>query len=92
MPRFKTIAGPDGGIQVPFTPEEEAQRDREEAEALALQEATQYAQNRRKAYPALEEQLDLLWHDMDDGKVIGRNGEWYYIIKAIKEANPKPVK
>ena len=39
-------------------------------------------------YKGLAEQLDLLWHDIDDGK-LDKNGSWYKAIKAVKDANPK---
>lgn len=41
-----------------------------------------YAAARRAAYPPIEEQLDLLYHDPD---------AWRAKIKAVKDAHPKPV-
>ena len=46
---------------------------------------------RSEQYNIWQHQLDLLWHDIDDGK-LGENaktGQWYTHIKNIKEANPK---
>ena len=43
---------------------------------------------RRKAYGTWEDQLDLLYHDMDADKG-DKTGEWYKAVKAVKVANPK---
>lgn len=49
--------------------------------------ANQYQRDRE--YPALAEQLDLLYHDMTAGKGT-KTGEWYKAIKKVKTDNPKP--
>lgn len=49
-----------------------------------------YSGNRRGAYPPIAEQLDKLYHDMANNK-LNTTGEWHKSIKAIKDANPKPV-
>ena len=46
-----------------------------------------YLEKRR--YDKLEEQLDALYRDIDNGKV-GKTGEFYLMNKAVKDANPKP--
>ena len=49
-----------------------------------------YKQVRR--YPVLGEQLDILWHDINNG-VLGesaKESEWYKAIKEIKDNHPKP--
>ena len=48
-----------------------------------------YIQARQESYPALGEQLDMLYHDMTSGKG-DKTGEWYKAIKKIKDDNPKP--
>ena len=42
-------------------------------------------------YPILIEQLDALWHDIDDGKLgaDAKTGTWYVAIKAVKDKYPK---
>ena len=35
----------------------------------------------------MEQQLNLLWKDMDAGLVPGKDGNWYKTIKAIKDAH-----
>ncbi len=37
----------------------------------------------------IQEQLDLLWHDIDQGK-LDKTGDFYKAIKGIKDRNPKP--
>jgi len=45
--------------------------------------------NKRKTeYLSWEEQLDKLYHDIDDGK-LDKTGSWYKHIKAVKDANSK---
>ena len=45
---------------------------------------------RSKAYPDLEEQLDLLWHAIDaDAALKTKLAGFYNAIKTLKDANPK---
>jgi len=41
---------------------------------------------RKRKYPHWGEQLDKLFHDIEDGK-LDKTGTWYTAIKAIKDAN-----
>lgn len=43
---------------------------------------------RKKEYLSWEEQLDKLYHDINDGK-LDKTGSWYTHIKAVKDANSK---
>ena len=43
---------------------------------------------RRAGYLTWQEQLDKLWHDINDGK-LDKTGSWYKHIKAVKDANSK---
>ena len=43
---------------------------------------------RRTEYLSWNEQLDKLYHDIDDGK-LDKTGSWYKHIKAVKDANSK---
>jgi len=63
------------------------------AEFLERYNATDaYATRRAGQYPEIGEQLDKLWHDLDDGVISGKDtSEFYAAIKVVKEANPKPV-
>jgi hypothetical protein len=45
-----------------------------------------------RQYPQIGEQLDTLWHDINNG-VLGepaKESEWYQSIKEIKDNHPKP--
>ena len=44
--------------------------------------------NRKKQYLSWQEQLDKLYHDIDDGK-LDKTGSWYTHIKSVKDANSK---
>ena len=45
--------------------------------------------NKRKIeYLSWQEQLDKLYHDINDGK-LDKTGSWYKHIKAVKDANSK---
>ncbi len=44
-------------------------------------------------YPVIGDQLDTLWHDINNG-VLGdgaKESEWYKSIKEIKDNHPKPI-
>ena len=43
---------------------------------------------RKKEYLSWQEQLDKLYHDINDGK-LDKTGSWYTHIKAVKDANSK---
>tara|TARA_R100000900_G_scaffold145798_1_gene132781 strand:- start:2175 stop:2540 length:366 start_codon:yes stop_codon:yes gene_type:complete len=47
-----------------------------------------YARNRAKAYDTLGNQLDKLFHDIDEGK-LDKTGSFYLGIKTVKDSNPK---
>mgnify|MGYP007063767172 CR=1 FL=1 len=62
-----------------------------DAEVKRLQaeyDAQEYARNRATEYPAIAEQLDLLYHDMTAGKGT-KAGNWYKAVKKVKTDNPK---
>ncbi len=50
-------------------------------------QANQYQRDRK--YPDLGEQFDLLFKDIDSGKV-SKDGGFYKAIKAVKGKHPKP--
>ena len=50
-------------------------------------DAKQYQRDRK--YPELGEQFDLLFKDIDSGKV-SKDGGFYKAIKAVKDKHPKP--
>jgi hypothetical protein len=48
----------------------------------------EYQRIRATQYPALADQLDMLWHAMDTG-ALPKVDSFYSAIKAVKDANPK---
>ena len=46
--------------------------------------------HREQQYPKVEDQLDMLWHMMDQDIIPGKDSTWYNTLKTVKEANPKP--
>jgi len=55
-----------------------------EVEKLKVKEA------RSKQYPALADQLDMLWHAIDTGS-LDKDSDFYTSLKAVKEQNPYGV-
>ena len=49
-----------------------------------------YTDHRRDAYPAIGDQLDMLWHAIDgDDALKTTYADFHAAIKAVKDANPK---
>lgn len=47
-----------------------------------------YVMVRRRLYPSVEQQLDMLWHSMDRGD-IPKAEPFFTVLKAVKDAVPK---
>jgi len=82
------------GVQVPFTAEEEAQRDAEEAAWAAKQAAIiptpAHVSQRASAYPSIGDQLDMLWHSIDQNTELkSKYFTFYETIKSVKVKYPK---
>ena len=53
--------------------------------------ANQYKLDRAAAYASIGDQLDMLWHAIDDNATLKtRYADFHTAIKAVKDANPKP--
>ena len=53
-------------------------------------EQSNYAQQRRNAYPPIGDQLDMLWHSIDqDPQLKSKYFDFYEAIKAVKVKYPK---
>ena len=53
-------------------------------------EQSQYAEQRRNAYPEIGDQLDMLWHSIDqDPQLKSKYFDFYEAIKAVKVKHPK---
>ena len=69
------------------TPPTKKEAEAKLAELIAEFSAKQYQRDRQ--YPAIGEQLDLLFHDMTAGKGT-KSGNWYKAVNKVKTDNPKP--
>ena len=49
----------------------------------------EYKNIRREKYPRIEEQLDMLWHSIDQGS-LNKDSHFYKAIKTVKDEFPKP--
>ncbi len=60
-------------------------------EGAAINYTGDYIPERVSAYKPIKDQLDMLWHDIDDGKfgADAKTGSFYVSIKAVKDAHPK---
>ena len=86
------------GEKIELTPEEETQRQAEEQAWLEKQsknnktitEQPPYINQRRNAYPPIGDQLDMLWHSIDqDPQLKSKYFDFYEAIKAVKVKYPK---
>ena len=57
-----------------------------EATVQAYIDANEYKSQRQ--YPSLGDQLDMLWHAIDNG-TLNKTSDFYTAIKAVKDAHPK---
>ena len=49
----------------------------------------EYMDQRKNAYPSVEDQLDMLWHMMDREEIPGKFGVWYSEIMLVKSRYSK---
>ena len=82
------------GIKVDLTAKEIAQRQAEEA-AFAEAQANivptpAYVSQRKSAYPSIGDQLDMLWHSIDQNPALkSQYFDFYETVKAVKVKFPK---
>jgi hypothetical protein len=58
----------------------------EVAKLKAAYDAKEY--QRLRNYPKIGDQLDMLWHAIDNG-TLNKTSDFYTAIKAVKDAHPK---
>ena len=83
------------GIKVDLTAEEIAELNAKDeienkkiADAKVIYDANQYQRDR--VYPSIGDQLDMLWHSIDQNpKLKSEYFEFYEAIKAVKVKHPK---
>ena len=67
---------------------------KEEVEALVAElqpEWDQWTEERKTAYPTIEDQLDMLWHMVNRGEQIVKGSVWFEAVRRAKESTPKPI-
>ena len=58
-------------------------------ELQADYDAKKYQRDRN--YPDIGEQLDMLWHAIDNGEILGdKSCNFFKTLKKVKDDNPKP--
>ena len=86
------------GIEVPMTAEEIAARQAEEQAWLeeqsqnneSITEQAPYINQRKNAYPEIGDQLDMLWHSIDQNPELQmKYFDFYQAIKSVKVKYPK---
>ena len=83
MARFKLV----DGVKVQLTPEEEAQVLAEQKARPIIKE---YQKNREQEYPKIGDQLDMLWHSIDqDAALKQKYFAFHQAILAVKSKYPK---
>jgi hypothetical protein len=68
-------------------------QEQQQKEMKEMQEKQEKLHARLRAYGSMAEQLDMLWHDMDEGRIkIDKKDKntWYHKVKNAKEKNPLP--
>lgn len=61
------------------------------AELIAEWEVLEYRRERYLEYPSVEEQLAMIWDDINSGRLPGKDTSlWFAHINQIKENHPKP--
>jgi hypothetical protein len=58
-------------------------------ELIDAYNANIYQKKRSQQYPKITDQLDMLWHEINNNGSLSTDGEWFNRIKSVKEDNPK---
>jgi len=72
------------------TPPTEKEIDTEVKRLQEVWDSQAYARERAEQYPDLKEQLDLIWHAIDNDELTKSvNNKFYTMLKKVKDDNPK---
>lgn len=79
----------DGTLGIVWNDSEQAQPSEKEIN-LKIEEINnlQYQKERAKKYPSIGDQLDMIWHSMNNGE-IPKSLDFFESIKSVKDAYPK---
>ena len=73
-----------------MTAKEQAEFDARQVSVSTPLKEKDYISQRRNAYPSIGDQLDMLWHSIDQNpKLKSEYFEFYEAIKAVKVKHPK---
>ena len=59
---------------------------------LEPQDHRTYAEKRSAEYPELGNQLDMIWHAIDNGLPLDKESDFYKALKEVKDKYPKDNK
>ena len=85
------ISGADDGTLMEYrgkTPPTEAEINAKYDELIKAWNDSEYQRNRKPEYPKIGDQLDMLFHAIDAGKV-DKTSDFYKSLKAVKDKYPK---
>ena len=71
----------------PTTREVQEKRD----QLIEEHKRTEYQRSRLVDYPSIGEQLDMLFHDIEQGATMDKEGAFYQAINKVKKKYPKSV-
>tara|TARA_B100000508_G_C11218594_1_gene161156 strand:+ start:210 stop:473 length:264 start_codon:yes stop_codon:yes gene_type:complete len=81
----------ENGVVRDMTAEEQAAFDAITTQATTDNNANKYKLERSKSYPAIAEQLDMIYKAIDaDNDLKTKFSDFHTAIKTVKDNNPKP--
>ena len=95
-PKNNVYAYEEDGSQDHLIPKEYILIDEAEFKVIhdnlqkAIQDARTYVEKRQGVYPAIGDQLDLLWHAINEDKPLDKNSDFYQQLLQVKQQHPKP--
>lgn len=88
-PLSQYAVGSDGSINWIDTVQTQPTQSEIDAEIIRLASVYNAQEYQRlRQYPSLGDQLDMLWHAIDNG-TLNKTSDFYTAIKAVKDAHPK---
>ena len=88
-PLSQYAVGSDGSINWIDTVQTQPTQSQIDAEIIRLASVYNAQEYQRlRQYPPLGDQLDMLWHAIDNG-TLNKTSDFYTAIKAVKDAHPK---
>tara|TARA_Y100000034_G_scaffold121656_1_gene166169 strand:+ start:361 stop:702 length:342 start_codon:yes stop_codon:yes gene_type:complete len=89
---YSTAINEDGSYTIDWLDEKQTEPsktaiDNKMAALKTEFDATEYQRDRE--YPVIGDQLDMLWHAIDDD-ALDKTSDFYTLLKAVKDAHPKP--